>query len=196
MGMIGNLSRISDKTRITLLENPEQINALLYPEFDEFPKPKLGLLSRLLGKKATTNPPSLRSPECLCQEDTMDLDKAWHALHFLFTGSDWEGDFPNGFLVSCGEPIGDVDVGYGPAKSFSPQQVEDIAAFLGGVDPKTLKQRFDPEKMHKMEIYPSIWDNGAESEQELEYVLGGLGELKEFVTVTVEREMALLVYIN
>jgi hypothetical protein len=196
MGMIGNLSRISDDTRISLLKDPEQINTLLYPEFDEAPQSKPGFLSRIFGKKDIHVLPTSRPPEALPEEDTMDLDKTWHALHFLFTGSDWEGNFPNGFLVSCGEPIGDVDVGYGPAKVFTPQQVDEIAAFLGSVDQIGLKQRFDPKKMHEMEIYPSIWDNEADPEQELEYVLGGLEELQGFIRETVDRKMALLVYIN
>lgn len=45
-------------------------------------------------------------------DDEEYLDKAWHGLHFLFTGTAWEGDPPLNFLVSGGREIGDVDVGY------------------------------------------------------------------------------------
>ena len=195
MGMIGNLTRVAEETRISLFEAPERINQLLYPEFDELPQPKQGLLARLFGKKQEAKVPS-PPIDSIPEDDSMDLDKTWHALHFLFTGSDWEGDFPNGFLVSCGEPVGDVDVGYGPAKAFTPTQVSEIMNFLENLDLVDLRKRFDPKKMHEMEIYPSIWDNSADPDQELEYVFGGLDELRDFVKETVSRQMALLVYIN
>ena len=34
--------------------------------------------------------------------DELEVDKAWHGLHFLLTGTAWEGDFPLNFIVSGG----------------------------------------------------------------------------------------------
>src|SRR5690349_11334743 len=59
-------------------------------------------------------------------ENRLDLDKAWHGLHFLLTGTDWGGTPPLNFIVAGGETIGDVDVGYGPARAFTPEQLAEI----------------------------------------------------------------------
>src|ERR1700722_3238791 len=53
----------------------------------------------------------------------LDVDKAWHGLHFLLTGTAWEGAPPLDFIVKGGRQIGDVDVGYGPARAFSSADV-------------------------------------------------------------------------
>src|SRR5713226_7783659 len=63
------------------------------------------------------------------------LKKAWHAIHFVLTGSPLGGDEPLNFLVSEGTPVGEVDVGYGPARVLSSQQVQALATALAAVDP-------------------------------------------------------------
>ncbi|MGE3908388.1 MAG: DUF1877 family protein, partial [Chloroflexota bacterium] len=49
----------------------------------------------------------------------LELEKNWHALHWLLTGSKWEGEPPLNFIVLGGAGIGDVDVGYGAARAFT-----------------------------------------------------------------------------
>lgn len=196
MSMIGSLSRIPEDVRVGLQKNPEAIFGLLYPEFDKAPVKKTGFFSRLLGRKPEKTTAAPNPLHRLADTDTTDVDKAWHALHFLFTGSDWEGEFPQGFLVSCGEPVGDVDVGYGPARAFTSDQVKAIAEYMTGLDRTELKNRFDPEKMHAMEIYPSIWKDDQILYEAWEYIEGGLEEMTRFVRETAEKDMALLVYLN
>ena len=133
MSMIGNLARLTAERREQLHREPELITQFLYPRRPSTsPQSKPGLLTRLFGGNKPTEPspapPSVIEP--LKSEDALGIEKDCHVLHFLFTGSDWEGDFPQGFLVSCGEPVGDVDVGYGPARSYSPAEVQQIADFL------------------------------------------------------------------
>jgi len=196
MSMIGNLSRIPEDVRVTLHKNPAAIIGVLYPDFIEEPVRKPGFIARLFGRKPADPTPPPKPIHVLSETDTIDIDKAWHILHFLFTGSDWEGDFPQGFLVSCGEPVGDVDVGYGPARSFTPAQVREIAGYLSGLDRTELRSRLDPDKMHKMEIYPSIWKSCENPDDEWEYIEGGLNQVTRFVGEAAEKDLALLVYIN
>lgn len=109
MSMIGNLARIPETTRERLHQNADDITQFLYPAAAAaFAQPKTGLLGRLFGRKQPIPLPAppASSADHLPEQDGMDLDKAWHVLHFLFTGSDWSGDFPEGFLVACGEPVG------------------------------------------------------------------------------------------
>src|SRR5579859_3147894 len=63
------------------------------------------------------------------------LDKAWHAIHFMLTGSRLGGEEPLNFLVSEGTPVGEVDVGFGPARVLTSQQVRQLAAALAPLEP-------------------------------------------------------------
>jgi hypothetical protein len=67
------------------------------------------------------------------QGGEIDLDKAWHGIHFLLTGSAWEGDEPLGYLIAAGQPVGDEDVGYGPARVLRPKEVAQLDAALAAI---------------------------------------------------------------
>ena len=195
--MIGNLARISEAKRIELHKKPELIEEFLSPDFvDEAPQEKRGLFARFFGSKPDPEVEVKEKKEGLSEEDQIDVDKAWHGLHFLFTGSDWEGPFPEGFLVSCGKEVGDVDVGYGPAKSFTPEEVKEISDFLENLDDSELKSRLDPKKMNEMKIYPSVWNDESDIEEEWEYAKYSLDAVKQFIKEASQRGLALLVYIN
>ena len=131
---------------------------------------------------ATTSAPSL------------SLEKAWHGLHFLLTGSAWEADGVLSFLVSGGEPLSDVDLGYGPARFFQPDAIQQMDAALSGIADDELWSRFDPARMEAEGIYPVIWD---EPEQDLrdEYLAYFHG-LKAFVRQASEKGNAVIVNIG
>jgi hypothetical protein len=124
--------------------------------------------------------------------EEMDLDKAWHGIHFLLNGDSWGGEPPLNFLLA-GEPIGDIDVGYGPARAFRPAEVLEIAKALCATPRAALAARYDPDAMEAEEIYPSgIWlDEGPEA---LEYVLSYYDALVEFVRRAAEQEKGLIVW--
>ena len=92
-------------------------------------------------------------------EDSMvDLDKTWHAVHFLLTGTAWELEGDAGLAVLGGREVGD-DLGYGPARVLAPPDVDATSRALSAVDEQALRARFDPERMAALEIYPTgIWD--------------------------------------
>ena len=199
MSMIGNLARIPNETRLKLHQSPGLITTLLYPDMPAPAPTRPGLLGRLFGSKETPEPAKHTAPApiaSLPEGDHMDLDKSWHGLHFLFTGSDWEGDFPQGFIVTGGEPVGDEDVGYGPARSFTPDEVEKIAAFLETQNEDELRKRLDPEKMTELEIYPGIWAQVTDMGEEWEYLAENFRSMKQFVREAAAKRMALLVYLN
>src|SRR5438105_8258837 len=82
------------------------------------------------------------------------LNKAWHAIHFVLTGSRLGGDEPLNFLVSEGTPVGEVDVGYGPARVLTSQQVRSLATALASLAPEDLAARVDLRKLDEELIYP------------------------------------------
>jgi hypothetical protein len=127
------------------------------------------------------------------QTPSVHLEKAWHGLHFLLTGSAGESGVPLGFLLEGGQGVGEDD-GYGAPRLFQPGEVQQINAALAPTSDDELWGRFDPERMEAEGIYPGIWD---EDEEELcdEY-LTYFHELKKVVAQAAEGEMGLLVTLS
>jgi hypothetical protein len=92
----------------------------------------------------------------------LDLDKAWHGLHFLLNGTAWEGQPPLNFLAFGGRSLDYPEGGYGPARYFNASQTQEIASAVTAVPRADLEARFDPTAMKVAEIYPSIWDRPGE----------------------------------
>jgi hypothetical protein len=111
------------------------------------------------------------------------------------TGTAWEGSPPLDFIVKGGSEIGDVDVGYGPARAFSSSDVRAIAEALRPITRADLERRFDPAEMGKLDVYPSIWDRPREEDDTLGYLLEYYDALKNFVEGAAEQGEGLLVYI-
>src|ERR1051326_6595769 len=81
------------------------------------------------------------------------LNKAWHALHYVLTGTRLGGDAPLNFLVDEGTPVGDVDVRYGPARVLTSQQVRGSAAALAAIEPDEVARPVDLAKFDEEAIY-------------------------------------------
>lgn len=124
--------------------------------------------------------------------DGIDIEKAWHGLHFLFTGTAWEGQEPGCFLLCGGEEIGDKDVG--PARVLRPDQVSQFAAFLAELSHDELARRYDPTRMTALEIYPEIWMRPADSgESGFDYLFESFEDLRDFMKTTSARGDSLIV---
>jgi hypothetical protein len=89
---------------------------------------------------------------------TVDLDKAWHGVHFLLTGTAWDTYTDLGMAVLGGDPLGD-DLGYGPVRLLDPHQVSRVSAALAALCREQLRRRFDRAQLSALEIYPDIWDD-------------------------------------
>jgi hypothetical protein len=113
-------------------------------------------------EKLTADPDALAG----MNGSALSLEKAWHALHFLLTGSAGEGDEPFNFLLQGGETLGDADEEEGDVapRFFPPAAVQLIDEALTPLSEDELWGRFDPEQMEAEGVYPSIWD---EDEEEL-----------------------------
>lgn len=86
-------------------------------------------------------------------EDGLSLEKSWHVLHYLLTGEADEASPPLGNAILGGKEIGD-DLGYGPARFLTPQQVREVAAALALISKNDLAARFDLKAMKAARIYP------------------------------------------
>jgi hypothetical protein len=124
----------------------------------------------------------------------VELDKAWHGIHYLLTGS----AEPSGTLASKvimgGESIG-PDQGYGPAQLLKPDEVKAIAQLLEQTTPDMLRERFKPKEMTRLGIYPDvIWER--DGDEALQYVLDYYKLLAAFYKRAAERGQAVLFAIS
>lgn len=107
----------------------------------------------------------------------LDVDKAWHGVHFVLCGQVEPGDSLLSRAVLGGTEIGEDFSGYGPARCFTPAQTAELAAALN--DPQTEQQaagRYDPQRMTELQIYPFGWDE----EDDREWILDSFRQLRSF----------------
>lgn len=154
MGMVGCFAAVEPETLRRLRNEPTLIDGYLHPDDGD------------------SDPPNY-----------IDVDKAWHGIHYLLAGKADVGAEPLSWAVMGGEEIGD-EVGYGPARFLEPEQVRSIASWLP--DDSVFKSRFDPQAMERARIYPEvIWVR--DDADALEYLVENYRELVAFYKSAAER---------
>ncbi len=91
MGMVACFTSLSSEALGQLQKAPDLIEEYLYPDDGD------------------SEPPNY-----------IDLDKAWHGVHYLLTGQADGGELPHSLAVTGGEEFG-PEVGYGPARFLIPR---------------------------------------------------------------------------
>ena len=127
------------------------------------------------------------------QRERVGLDRAWHAIHFALNGSRLGGDEPLNFLVSEGTPVGDIDVGYGPARVLTSDQVRRLADALEEIGPDELGQRIDVQQLDEAAIYPGRWQRDGRG---VEYVVANYRQMRELIGRIARDGLGLVLYIN
>lgn len=147
MSMVGCFAGINLDVANRLMSNPDEIDGYLYPnDGDDEP------------------------------ENYIDVDKAWNGIHYLLTGTAFEGEPPLSWAILGGKEVGD-DVGYGPARFLTADQVKNISQALP--DLEVFKAGFSPKEMDESEIYPDgIWER--DGEEALEYLVDNYKRMVEF----------------
>ena len=207
MGMTGGLYQASALEIRKLVEDPRSIEAFVEasawapPVREVRPKGVLGWLMRLSPVRVFENDPDAAPPpdyDPLTDRPHCDLEGVWHGLHFLFTGTAWEGDEPACYLIRGGEEIGDADEsGYSVLQALSPAKVQRFSAFLHGLSRDELERRFDAARMTALEIHPGGWNRGVEgNERPRDRLLDGYDELRAFVDAAVEAKAGAVAYVS
>jgi len=200
MGMYAQLNAVSDLNINKILATPELIGGIMFKEEpdiyweDNEPTEKLSFLSKLLGKKPMPVEIKERPKLVLTEPENneIDLDKAWHGIHYCLTGDIGEGTHPLGFILYGGHFVGDLDVGYGPARLFTSAETADLNTKLQDVSSDNLKANYKPEEMD--DVYPSvIWSR--EDEDNFEYIDQNFSELKKFIAKCVHDEVGMAISI-
>jgi hypothetical protein len=120
-------------------------------------------------------------------DDSIDIDKAWHGIHFLLNNDPWDGEEPLKFTILGKYEIGE-DVGYGPAHYLTSEDVKTITKALSNISAEALKSKFDADKMIKADIYPSVW----EEEDVVEYLIEYYKVLVDYYNDAAEKGNAML----
>lgn len=195
MSMIGCFYALSDADLDAIVDQPKRVEKLWAEEMAQFERerPAPSFLARLFGGKSAKKvdadawKPSAKA-------EAFDVDKAWHGIHFLLTGSDWEGEGPLAFILHGGREI-KHDLGYGPPHGFNATDVKEIARALATLDLPALYDKADPAEFTRLEIYPTIY-NSEPKEECIGYVIDNLKDLREFVQKTAAADRALIAYLG
>src|SRR4051812_26483349 len=122
MGMVACFTSLSSEALGQLQNDPDLIEEYLFPDDGD------------------SEPPNY-----------IDLDKAWHGIHYLLTGQADGGEVPHSLAVTGGEEFG-PEVGYGPARFLTPSQVQSVAEALANLSAESLASKFDPKDMESKQI--------------------------------------------
>jgi len=104
-----------------------------------------------------------------------------------------EGEPPLDFIMSGGHEIGDIDVGYGPARALTSAQVGALADALAPITVAALFERWDAAAIRTAEVYGIDPDQRNAEEQ---YVGGYFEALKDFVATAARDGLGVIVYLN
>ena len=107
-----------------------------------------------------------------------DVDKAWHGLHAVLTGSAEDCDHPLNPVVMGGEEFG-ADLGYGPARYLSAEDVRHLASSLDDMDEEEFRAGIDLETLSSLDAYPDVWDRTSEAEDNLAWLTEALETVRE-----------------
>jgi len=121
----------------------------------------------------------------------ISIEKAWHGLHFLLCGGFDPDLSPLGRAILGGTEIGD-DMGYGPARYLSAEEVKTVAAALNGLTDDELKSRYNADEMSKLKLYPGGWDDL----ENIEWLLAAARDVRQYYRDAADRGFAMLLYLT
>ena len=182
MGVCFVAFTVNDDKIETVLNEPALIWRLYEPESHDLYLNEIGagkkpnFLAKLFGAREIKAPDPL---PCFEFEDNekfeIDLDKSWDGINYCIKKL-LDNDTPN--IFEDGTPIGNIEVGYGPAMFFMSAQVHMMAKGLAHISSINLLDSYLPSDMKK--VYPhGLWrSNSVELKA---YLTENYETLKHFV---------------
>jgi hypothetical protein len=144
-------------------------------------------------QKLLENPGNLA--DTLFDEDNAaneyDLDKAWHAIHYMLNSAVWEVSSNAGALIVGGTPVSEEDMGYGPARYFDEKEVKLIFDDLKNISVEKLLSKYESMLQQGEEIYPTFED----TDEDREYIKDYFEGLKRFCEKAASNNECLITYI-
>jgi hypothetical protein len=199
------LTAVSDGTIERLHADPPLVWQLVAPDEPERvaaaqaeSQSRPGLLARLFGRGTSQPPePAPPPPELGPGEGDLgelgDMEKTWHGVHYLLTGTAWEGEQPLNFLLAGGKEV-DIEVGQAPVRTHTSAETRAIATALSEVSDAELHARYDPAEMMRLEVYPEVWDRRPEEGRD--NLINSIASLRELLDIVVGRGYGLMVTVT
>lgn len=125
----------------------------------------------------------------------LPLDKSWHGIHFAITGTDGIAAFPLGFIVSGGKEIGEENLGYGPARAFGADEVQEIAYSVLRIDKARFTAGLKDVWTNNVALY-GIQEDPSEASNEIEYCYGYFQYLQIFLKAASAKGLGMIVIMN
>jgi hypothetical protein len=122
MSVLGSLGLVSQRQIDDLLSAPDSVVGLVQPE-----------------DRNVYDDPFFYS-----------VEDNWTGMHYLLNGSGLDdGEPPLDFFMAGGEDVGEIDLGYGPARVFTPRELAELAHALHPISDDMLRSRFDAPAMDR-----------------------------------------------
>ena len=155
-------------------------------------------LDRFLGDEEFDEGAYLDEPSPVDDPERLfDLTNSGMAVHYLLTGeimpSQSNAPPPLVYVVMGGTPISGEDVGYGPPRFLTPEQVKEAANALSKLAPEDLRGGFDVAAYNAGGGYPAMSATGWEAE-DIEPLLEEYADLRNFFQEAAECGDALLLW--
>lgn len=198
MSAICSFTTISDQSIELVRKHPLLIMKWFCSEdeFEDFVEyeqsKKMGIFAKLLGKKPKPLPDYSPSGN---ENIQYDVDKAWFGIHFLLTGTTGEGEPPLNFLIAGGEETKGCDIGYGPGRMFTSEQVKEIDEALKDISKDVLMSRYDPQELIDRKEFPNLLEM-LQDEDSLEYVTDNFDQMKQGIYRMTEQNMGMVVVLS
>lgn len=130
------------------------------------------------------------------RSDSVDLDKAWHGIHYLLTGSSEPGSYPLDFLLEGGVDVGPSEQGFGAPRAFSPEEVKIIWDAMEPLTTEILKGQFSADVLIENRVYPETsWDTSSDADF-TDYLEPNYTELRSHIMRAVAEREAIVVYLT
>jgi hypothetical protein len=191
---------VSDKNIEKILESPPLIWRLIAPDDPEIylesvkESKKGSFLSKFLGKKEPVETLEIPDLEFIEGENIDDdLDKSWQGIHFCLNKTDYDAEPPMDFITVGGKTVGDIEVGYGPARLLGSEMVKEIDKIISNITTEKLYKNYNISEMEKLDIYPNIWE--VEGDEGFVYIAEYFESLKSFVANCSKHNLGMAVYL-
>lgn len=192
MSMLCSLYRLTEQQTRSLLSIPELLNDLLG---DSQPPPKSSFLSKIFGKSPKDRSAPRPKIAPIAESDKLELNQAWHILHYLFSGSDAEGDWPSTFIMFGGQEIG-PDLGYGPVRLLTNELTTEVSQFLGSQSLPSLEAAYIAQNIEDAKIYWHVSSEPTERQSQIVELWEIIENTHSFFTKTVDLRGSTLVEIS
>ena len=190
MGIAYCLIRVAPAVIYQLRGRPKAVAKFIYQDDYVYEEPNPGFFGRLFGAGREKDGPI----PARHTGDQTDLDKSWHIVHYLLSGSSGRGESPLGLIGDDLHPLADVDLGLGKPNVISPSEVQAFAEATAVMSDTDFLMRFKPDEMPVDELYMGDVIARGDHDDMMEYALENFHILRDFVAEAVANGEAIITY--